>query len=164
MAIDDDFDHARIFVSNVLSGTVVRLDVSVGSSAITVTNVTEVAHGYAFGLNMAAFVVGPTGLAYDEEADVLYVASTSDNEIFKILHAETTNTSVLKGILVYNDPTHLHGPLALALAPNGHLLTCNGDAINVIPPPLPPNQLPSQIVEFTKDGYFIGRLSIDRRA
>ena len=72
-----------------LSGRVVRLDVSVGSSKVTVTNVTEVAHGYAFGLNMAAFVVGPTGLAYDEEADVLYVASTSDNEIFKILHAET---------------------------------------------------------------------------
>jgi DNA-binding beta-propeller fold protein YncE len=102
LAIDDDFDHARIFVSNVLSGTGVRLDVSVGSSTLTVTNVTEVAHGYAFGLNMAAFVVGPTGLAYDAEADVLYVASTSDNEIFKILHAETTNTSVLKGILVYN--------------------------------------------------------------
>jgi DNA-binding beta-propeller fold protein YncE len=51
---------------------------------------------------MAAFVVGPTGLAYDAEADVLYVASTSDNEIFKILHAETTNTSVLKGILVFS--------------------------------------------------------------
>ena len=102
LTIDDDFDHARVFVSNVLSGKVVRLDVSVGSSKVTVTNVTEVAHGYAFGLNMAAFVVGPTGLAYDAEADVLYVASTSDNEIFKILHAETTNTSVLKGILVYN--------------------------------------------------------------
>jgi hypothetical protein len=162
LTIDDDFDHASVFVSNVLSGKVVRLDVSVGSSKVTVTNVTEVAHGYAFGLNMAAFVVGPTGLAYDEEADVLYVASTSDNEIFKILHAGTTNISVLEGILVYSDPTHLHGPLALALAPNGHLLTCNGDAINVIPPPLPPNQLPSEIVEFTKEGHFVGQISIDR--
>jgi hypothetical protein len=64
---------------------------------------------------------------------------------------------VLKGILVYNDPTHLHGPLALALAPNGHLLTSNGDAIN---PPVAP-QLPSEIVEFTNDGHFIGQLSID---
>jgi hypothetical protein len=157
LAIDDDFDHAKVFVSNVLSGTVVRLDVSVGSSTVTVTNITEIAHGYAFGLNAAAFVVGPTGLAYDGQADVLYVASTSDNEIFKILHAEATNISVLKGILVYNDPTHLHGPLALALAPNGQLLTSNGDAIN---PPVPP-QLPSEIVEFTKDGHFIGQLSID---
>jgi hypothetical protein len=145
LAIDEDFDHAKIFVSNVLSGTVVRLDVSVSSSTVTVTNITEIAHGYAFGLSTAAFVVGPVGLAYDEQADVLYVASTSDNEIFKILHAEATNISVLKGILAYSDPTHLHGPLALALAPNGHLLTSNGDAIN---PPVPP-QLPSEIVEFT---------------
>jgi hypothetical protein len=38
--------------------------------------------------------VGPTGLTYDEQADVLYVASTSDNEIFKIEHAEATNVSV----------------------------------------------------------------------
>jgi hypothetical protein len=157
LAIDDDFDHAKIFVSNVLNGTVVRLDVSIGSSTVTVTNVTEIAHGYAFGLNAAAFVVGPTGLAYDQEKDILFVASTADNEIFKILHTEATNISVLKGILVYNDPTHLHGPLALALAPNGHLLTSNGDAIH---PPVPP-QLPSEIVEFTKDGHFIGQLSID---
>ena len=157
LAIDDDFDHAKIFVSNVLNGTVVRLDVSLTSSTVAVTNVTEVAHGYGFGLNAAAFVVGPTGLAYDEEEDILYVASTVDNEIFKILHAEATNISVLKGILVYKDPTHLHNPLALALAPNGHLLTSNGDAIS---PPVPP-QLPSEIVEFTKDGHFIGQLSID---
>ena len=150
LAIDDDFDRAKIFVSNVLSGTVVRLDVAIGSSTITVTNVTEIAHGYGFWLNAAAFVVGPTGLAYDQERDVLYVASTADNEIFKILHAESTNISVVKGILVYNDPTHLHGPLALALAPNGHLLTSNGDAIN---PPVS-TQLPSEIVEFTKDGQF----------
>jgi hypothetical protein len=141
----------------VLSGTVVRLDVSVGPSKVTVTNATEIAHGYAFGLNAAAFVVGPTGLAFDAQADVLYVASTSDNQIFKIQNAENTNISVDKGSLVYNDPTHLHGPLALALTPNGHLLTSNGDAIN---PPVPP-QLPSEIVEFTKDGQFIGQLSID---
>jgi hypothetical protein len=157
LAIDDGFDHAKIFVSNVLSGTVVRLDVSISSSTVTVTHVTEIAHGYAFGPNAAAFVVGPTGLAFDQESDVLYVASTADNEIFKILQAEATNISVLKGILVYKDPTHLHGPLALALGPNGHLLTSNGDAIN---PPVPP-QLPSEIVEFTKDGHFIGQLSID---
>ena len=157
LAIDDDFDRAKIFVSNVLNGTVVRLDLSIGSSTVTVNSVTEIAHGYGFELNSAAFVVGPTGLAYDEQADVLYVGSTSDNEIFKIEHAEATNVSVLQGILVYNDPVHLHGPLALALAPDGHLLTSNGDAIN---PPVAP-QLPSEIVEFTKEGKFIGQLSVD---
>jgi hypothetical protein len=109
----------------------------------------------------SAFVVGPTGLAFDAQAHVLYVASTSDNQIFKIQMADTTNNSVDKGILVYADQVHLHGPLALALTPNGNLLTSNGDAINVTPPPRPPNQLPSEIIEFTKDGQFIGQLSID---
>jgi hypothetical protein len=157
LAIDDDFDHAKIFVSNVLSGTVVRLDVSISSNTVAVNSVTEIARGYLFRPDPAAFVVGPTGLAYDEQADVLYVASTADNEVFKIQHAEATNVSVLKGTLVYTDPAHLHGPLALALAPNGHLLTSNGDAIN---PPVPP-QLFSEIVEFTKEGKFIGQLSVD---
>jgi hypothetical protein len=101
--------------------------------------------------------VGPTGLAYDQANDVLYVASTADNEIFKIRHAGATNISTFKGILIYNDPAHLHNPLALALAPNGHLLTSNGDSIN---PPVAP-QLPSEIVEFTKAGHFVGQLSID---
>jgi hypothetical protein len=157
LAIDDDFDHAKIFVSNVLNGTVVRLDVVISSSTVTVLSATEIAHGYGFGLNGAAFVVGPTGLAYDEEHDVLYVASTVDNEIFKIPHAEATNISVVQGVLVYNDPVHLHNPLGLALTPNGHLLTSNGDSLN---PPVAP-QLPSQIVEFTKDGHFVGELSVD---
>jgi hypothetical protein len=161
LAINDHFDRASIFVSNVLSGTVVRLDVTVGPSMVSVMNATEIAHGYAFGLNAAAFVVGPTGLAFDVEAHVLYVASTSDNQIFKIQMADTTNNSVDKGMVVYDDPVHLHGPLALALTPDGTLLTSNGDAINVMPPPRPPNQLPSEIVEFTNDGHFIGQLSID---
>ena len=64
-----------------------RLDVTVGPSMVTVTNATEIAHGYAFGLNQAAFVEGPTGLAFDAQAHVLYVASTSDNQIFGIPNA-----------------------------------------------------------------------------
>ncbi len=50
--------------------------------------------------------------------------------------------------------SHLRGPLALALAPNGHLLTSNGDAIN------PDPAHPSEIVEFTKTGHFIGEYNI----
>jgi hypothetical protein len=44
--------------------------------------------------------------------------------------------------------------LALALAPNGDLLTSNGDAIN------PDPTQPSEIVEFTKTGHFIGEYNI----
>jgi hypothetical protein len=49
----------------------------------------------------------------------------------------------------------LRGPLGLALAPNGHLITANGDAIN------PDPKKPSELVEFTVDGRFIAQLSVD---
>jgi hypothetical protein len=155
LAIDDDFDHAKIFVSSVLNGTVVRLDVLVGPGSVTVNGITVIANGYSFSPPPATpvFALGPTGLAYDEERDVLYVASAQDNEIFKILQAEARTSPVLKGILVYEDSTHLRGPLGLALAPDGNLLTANGDAVNS--PPTSPPPLPSEIVEFTKEGKFM---------
>jgi sugar lactone lactonase YvrE len=78
----------------------------------------------------AALVIGPTGLAFDEDRDLLYVASTGDNEIFAIRHAGKTRVDAGMGKLVYQDNTNLHGPLALALAPNGNLITANGDAVN----------------------------------
>jgi hypothetical protein len=161
LTIEDDFDQAKIFVSNVLSGTVVRLDVSVGSTTVTVNNVTVIAKDYAHSLDPTVFALGPTGLAYDQVNDILYVASTQDNAIFKILNAGGRSTAVSQGILVYSDPKFLRGPLGLALAPNGNLLTANGDAPTVNPPPATPPPLPSQIVEFTNQGTFIDQLSID---
>jgi hypothetical protein len=101
----------------------------------------------------AALVVGPAGLFYDQAADALYVAATVDNGIFKVARAGTTTGSSGKGTLVFSDP-YLRGPIALAGAPNGHLLTSNGDAINADP------TQPSEIVEFTKAGQFIGQYSI----
>lgn len=59
------------------------------------------------------------------------------------------------GRLIYFDKKHLHGPLALALAPNGHLVTANGDAVN------PDPQQPSEIVEFTVDGQFVAQMQVD---
>jgi DNA-binding beta-propeller fold protein YncE len=162
LTILDQGNSAKVFVSNVLNGTVTRLDLAVQGSALSVTNKLTIAFGYAFRTDPAALVVGPTGLAYDAVGDILYVASTGDNEIFKILHAGVTNMSVSKGTVVYQDNAHLRGPLALAFAPNGHLVTSNGDAVN--PPPATPPPLPSQLVEFTINGQFIGQLSVDPAA
>jgi DNA-binding beta-propeller fold protein YncE len=135
---------------------VTRVDLKVTDhGGVQVTGLTRIAHGYLSACNAAALVVGPTGLAYDAEEDILYVASTGDNMIFAIPNARTTLHDVDKGQLIYQDNVHLHGPLALALAPNGHLLTANGDAINA-----DVNQ-PSEIVEFTKTGQFVTQLSID---
>jgi len=154
LTIDDEGDFAHVFVSNVLSGTVSRLDITVGSANITVVNKVQIAKNYGHQPNLAALVLGPTGLAYDRQTDVLYVASTDDNEIFAIPNAAHATGAISKGTVVFSDP-HLRGPLALIFAPNGHLLTANGDAVNI------DATHPSEIVEFTKEGKFVAEFDVD---
>jgi hypothetical protein len=154
LALEDGFDHAKVFVSNVLDGTVVRIDLALpDSETVKVISITQIASGYKHRTDPTVLVIGPTGLFYDGAADVLYVASTGDNAIFMVPHAGTAAATSGTGKRVFTDP-HLRGPLALALAPNGHLLTSNGDAVN------PDPAQPSEIVEFTKTGTFIGEYNV----
>jgi len=155
LAVLDSGPFVKVFVSDVLSGKVARIDLAIGPNGVTVLPTsTIVASGYVHRTDPAALVVGPTGLAYDALHDVLYVASTGDNAVFAIYGAAATHDNGV-GRVIYQDNTHLHGPLALALAPNGHLVTANGDAVN------PDPQQPSEIVEFTADGQFVAQLSVD---
>ncbi len=153
LAINDNGNQAQLFVSNVLSGTVSRLDLAVGPSKVTVLHKTVVAMGYAHRPDANALVLGPTGLAYDKATDILYVASTADNTIFAVPHAGRV-ASLTKGTPIFANP-HLRGPLALVFAPNGNLLTANGDAVNGDP------THPSEIVEFTKSGEFVREFNVD---
>lgn len=154
LALDDDGARVHIFVSNVGSGTVSRLDVAVSSSGLNILKKTTIAHGFTHVANAAALVLGPTGLAFDESSGSLYVASTNDNAIYRIDSASTTTRSVNRGTRIFAD-SHLRGPLALRFAPNGHLLAANGDAVNA-------DVLhPSEIVEFTKQGEFVGEYAVD---
>ncbi len=156
LVVHDTEDGALVFVSNVLSGAVTRIDFMVDDGgSISVESETQIASGYATACNAAAVVVGPTGLAYDSRRDLLYVASTDDNAIFAVRRARRTREDHGKGRLVYQDDAHLHGPLALVLAPNDHLLTANGDAVN----PDPAHN--SEIVEFTRDGDFVAQFQVD---
>ena len=154
LTIADGFNQAKIFVSNVLNGTVTRLDVALTDKTVTVTRSTVIATGYTFEPNAAALVLGPTGLAYDAVNDLLYIASTADNAIFVVPQAGARSTSLARGKIAFRDP-HLRGPLALAFAPNGHLLTSNGDAVN------PDPAEPSEIVEFTAAGAFVAQFNVD---
>lgn len=120
-----------------------------------VVGTTQIASGYTHRGDPAAFEVGPTGLVYIPKTDTLYVASTGDNAIYAIRHAGKAKTDQGTGTIVYQDTTHLHGPLGLALAADGNLITSNGDAINS-----DPNQ-PSELVEFTLKGKFVGQLSLN---
>jgi len=155
LTIFDQGNQAKVFVSNVLNGTVVRLDVAVSEDGVQIKAATQIASGYQFRADAAALVVGPTGLAYDPQRDVLYVASTVDNAVFALFGAGNTKHDGGKGVLIYADNAHLHGPLGLALGPNGDLFTANGDAINA------DSKQPSEIVEFTTQGRFVAQLSVD---
>ena len=154
LTLNDEGAHAQLYVSNVLSGTVVRLDLAVSGSDVVVTRSTQIGAGYKHEPNAAALVLGPTGLAYDANADTLYVASTDDNAIYAIANARNAAAPVNKGRLVFASSA-LRGPLALALAPNGDLLTANGDAVNS------DATHPSEIIEFTKSGQFVRQFDVD---
>jgi DNA-binding beta-propeller fold protein YncE len=154
LALDDDGSRVHVFVSNVNNGTVSRLDVAVSASGLNILKKTTLAKGFTHVANMAALVLGPTGLAFDESSGALYVASTNDNAIYRIDSASTTTRTVTRGTVIFAD-SHLRGPLALRFAPNGHLLAANGDAVNddVLHP--------SEIVEFTKWGEFVREYNVD---
>ena len=154
LTINDKGSQAQIFVSNVLSGTVTRLDVSVNTTQVTVTDKVQVASGYGHAPNAAAVVVGPTGLAYDPERNTLYVASTSDNKIFAVANAGIRTSSGGPGSVVFSDSQHLHGPLGLVLAPNGDLITANGDAVDA-------GGTPNDLVEFTPQGFLVATYQLD---
>jgi uncharacterized protein (TIGR03118 family) len=159
LAINDHGSWAQVFVSNVLSGTVTRIDLSIpANSNPVVESLTQIASGYAHRTDPNALVIGPTGLAFDAERDILYVASTGDNAIFAIHRAAQTHHDHGLGELITNSSTYLHGPLGLVLAPNGDLIVSNGDAVNT-----DPNHL-NEVVEFTRHGKFVGQFQIDNGA
>ncbi|MGO9020519.1 MAG: YncE family protein [Syntrophobacteraceae bacterium] len=158
LTINEDGENAQVFVSNVLSGTVTRLDLVIFEffgPRIIVERSTQIASGYIHQCNGAALVVGPTGLALDREKNILYVASTGDNAIFAVNHAMDRHTDAGTGSIFIQDTTHLHGPLGLVRAKNGDLITSQGDAINL--DPLHPNE----IVEYTSKGVFVAEFALD---
>jgi hypothetical protein len=144
-----------VFVSNVLSGTITRINLQLTTTSVTVTGMKQIASGYTHACTAASFVLGPAGMAYDSVHDRLYVASTADNAIYAVNTATKRKNDGGKGALITADQVHLHGPIDLLLAPNGDLITANGDGFNA-----DPNQ-PSEIVEFTTKGKFVSQFSIN---
>jgi hypothetical protein len=155
MALIDEGDQAIAFVSNALSGTVSRLNFRVSSSGLTLLSAATIASGYVHMADPVALFDAPTGLVYDGRRDLLYVASTGDNAVYAVPDAAKRTSSQGQGYIVYQDDTHLHGALAMAAAPNGHLLVSNNDTIN------PSTTQPSEIDEFTRQGEFVKQLSVD---
>jgi DNA-binding beta-propeller fold protein YncE len=157
MAVLDRGDAAQIFISNVLNGTVTRFDLAVSDDgeSLAVINAIQIASGYDHRFDPAALVLGPSGLSYNAQQDILYVASSADNAVYAISGAGSLSGSAGTGTLIYQDNVHLHGPIDLAQTPSGHLVAANSDGSNA-----DPNQ-PSELVEFTADGQFVAQYSLD---
>jgi len=155
MTVIDHGDTATLYVANALNGTVSRIELDVTENGVKKTAHTIIASGYGHQGDPAALFDAPTGLVYDKRTDRLFVASTLDNLVFAVPQASTRSESDGPGYIVYDDPTHLHGALAMAAAPNGHLLVTNNDVINSDP------KQPSEIVEFTKEGDFVKEIPVD---
>jgi hypothetical protein len=151
----DQGNSAKFFIANGLTGTIVRLDLKVGPGGVTVASAAQIASGYTHVCDAVTFVDSPTGLVYDPKTDVLYVASTADNAVYAVADAGERKHDAGMGKLIYADPLHLHGPLGMVRAPNGHLIVANNDAINP-----DPNQT-SEVVEFTIGGEFVKEISMD---
>ena len=74
----------------------------------------------------SAVVLGPTGSALAANG-TLYVADTEANRIAAIPEASTRNDAVGGGGVTVSSGGDLNAPLGLTLAPNGDILTANGN-------------------------------------
>jgi hypothetical protein len=162
MAVNDQGNAAQIFLSNVLTGTIVRFHVtfdSDGNGVVFDQYPVYVVTGLHHENDANGFLLGPSGLAYDPlpnspTQDTLFIASSKDNAVYMLPGAAWNATSAPVQVLTV-DAQHLHGPLGVALAPNGNLYVANSDGNNA-----DPNQ-PSEIVIYDMNGNFKGQFSVD---
>ncbi len=160
-------DSVVLFVTNVLNGTVaangntvmhgsvLRLVLSRpendgdndgdGAGPPTEISRTVIASGFGERTDPAALVIGPTGVGLGHDG-VLYVADTLASRIAAIPDALFTSADAGAGTTVSTGGS-LNGPLGLAIARAGHILTTNGGDGNM--------------VETTPAGDQVGALGVD---
>lgn len=158
----DGGELAALFVTNVLDGTVAGNGNNVNRGTVLrlllltppghaplLVDSTVVASGFAERTDPAALVIGPTGVAFDDDTGNLYVADTLNNRIAAIPGALFRFFSGGTGTTVFEGGA-LNGPLGLALARNGHLIAANaGDGRLVEINPATRKQVATKLVDDT---------------
>jgi DNA-binding beta-propeller fold protein YncE len=133
-----------LFVTNVLNGTVAAngsvvhhgtvlrliLSASVEQKPQLLLS-TIVGSGFPTRTDPAALVIGPTGLALDIDKDKLFVADSLRNRVAVIVNPLSRRASAGTG-LTLSENGSLNDPLGMALAPNGDVLTANGNDGNIV--------------------------------
>ncbi|HEV2581771.1 MAG TPA: hypothetical protein VGT44_13030 [Ktedonobacteraceae bacterium] len=160
MTAFDQGNEASLFVTNVLNGTVdakgsvvnkgtvVRIDLNVpwpGHGNPAIEDTTVIGSGFSERTDPAALVIGPTGVGLS--GNTLYVNDSVNNRIAAIPNAIERETSALTGKDVTSNG-ELNDPLGLTIAPNGDILTVNGND--------------GKIVETTPGGTQIAHKLIDK--
>jgi hypothetical protein len=150
MTAVEDAGSAKLFVSNVLNGTVagngqvvnqgtvVRIDLQLPDNGMpTVSTITPIGTEFSERTDPAALVIGPTGLALSPPSKdggimgsdrVLYVADSLNNRIAVI--TDPINRAATAGTgstLVDKANGGLNDPLGLAVDPAGNIVTVNGN-------------------------------------
>ena len=151
MTAFDGEHHAKLFVTNVLNGTlaangkvvaggtVTRLDLNVSAAAKPeLESITVIGSGFSERTDPNALVIGPTGVglhancssddnacAEDDDGARLYVADTLNNRIGVIDHPLGRRTSAGTGRTLTSGGS-LNGPLGVVVTAHGDLLTVNG--------------------------------------
>ncbi len=138
-------DGATLFVTNVLNGTVasgetptdegtvvrIRVHTSHHRHGLRVKAMEVIATGFPERTDPAALVIGPTGVALGEEG-TLYVADTQGNRIAAVPGALYRQTPLGAGGITVAAGGYLNNPLGLTMAPNGDILTANGNDGNIV--------------------------------
>jgi hypothetical protein len=138
MTAFDNGGSAMLFFTNVLNdtvarsphvvreGTVVRLLLSIPRRGMPeVVSETIVGSGFGERTDLGALVIGPTGLGLSDMG-TLYVADSLANRVAAIPDALFRTTSAGTGTTVSRNGA-LNDPLGLTVAPNGDILTMNGN-------------------------------------
>lgn len=140
----DAGQHAVVFVTNVLNGTVaakgkdvdrgtvVRIDLQIAPGrAPRLKSERVIATGLREHTDPNALVVGPTGVALGRDG-ALYVADTARNRIAVIPDALIRMTAVRDGGVTVSAGGQLAAPLGMTIAPGGDVLTVNAADGNIV--------------------------------
>jgi hypothetical protein len=153
-------DTAVLFVTNVLNGTVaaggqvvnkgtvVRMTLGLSGSMPKATATKVIGDRFAQRTDPAALVIGPTGVAFDRRRNMLYVADSLNNRIAAIPGALNRGAASHGGINI-STGNNLNDPLGLTLAPNGHILTANGNDGKIVETTPTGTQVASKAVDNT---------------
>jgi len=129
---------AVLFFTNVLNGTVaaggnvvhdgtvVRMWLDLTGVVPKAVSTAVIGLGFPERTDPAALVIGPTGVGYDSVHNVLCVADSLSNRVAAISGALTRTTALRLGSTVSMGGS-LNDPLGLTFAPNGDILTVNGN-------------------------------------